>query len=106
MTFPNYQGFLEEIVYQLKDEIKGQIELRHNDYKDLMCRYDIVVKFNCNLTICVSCNLSSDLGIEISKLYYSYKYEPEMAEYIVHVGTMQVFEFIKKAIFDYFFKIT
>lgn len=31
MTFLNYQEFLEEIVYQLKDEIKGQIELRHND---------------------------------------------------------------------------
>ena len=102
MTFPNYQEFLEEIVYQLKDEIKGQIELRHNNYEDLMCRYDIMVKFNCNLTICVSC----DLGSEVHKLYYDYKHMPGMAQYILHAGKMQVVEFIKKAIFDYFFKIT
>lgn len=102
MTFPNYQEFLEEIIYQLKDEIKGQIELRHNKYGELMCRYDIMVKFNCNLTICVSC----DLGSEVHKLYYNYKHTPEMAKYTVQAGTMQVFEFIKKAVFDYFFQIT
>ena len=101
MTFSNYQDFLEEIVCQLKDKIKGQIELRRYDYEELMCRYDIEVRFNYNLIICVSCNL----GSEISKLYYSYKHEPELAEYIVHVGTMQVLDFIKRSIFDYFFQI-
>lgn len=63
-----------------------------------MCRY-IMVKFNCNLTICVSC----DLGSEVHKLYYNYKHTPEMAKYIIQAGTMQVLEFIKKAVFDYFF---
>ncbi len=92
MTFPSYQEFLEEIVCQLKDKIKGKIELR---------RYDIEVRFNYNLIICVSC----DFGREIHKLYCSYKHEPELAEYIVHVGTMQVFDFIKRSIFDYFFQI-
>ena len=102
MTFPNYQEFLEEIVYQLKDEIKGQIELRHNDYGELMYRYDIMVKFNCNLTICVSCDLDS----EVHKLYYNYKNIPGMTQYnILHAGKMQVVEFIKKAVFYYFFKI-
>lgn len=101
MIFLNYQEFLEEIVYQLKDEIKGQIELRHNDYGELMCRYDIMVKFNCNLTICVSCGL----GSEVHKLYYNYKNMPGMTQYILHAGKMQVVEFIKKAVFDYFFKI-
>lgn len=101
MVFPSYQEFLEEIICQLKDKVKGQIELCHNDYGDLMCRYDIMVKFNCNLTICVSC----DLGSEVHKLYYSYKNMPEMTQYILHAGKMQVVKFIKKAIFDYFFKI-
>ena len=101
MTFSSYQEFLEEIVCQLKDKVKGQIELRRYDYEELMCRYDIVVRFNYNLIICVSC----DLGREIHKLYCSYKHEPELAEYIVHVGTMQVFDFIKRSIFDYFFQI-
>lgn len=102
MTFSNYQEFLEEIVCQLKDKIKGKIELRRYDYEELMCRYDIEVKFNYNLIICVSC----DFGREIHKLYCSYRHEPELAEYIVHVGTMQVFDFIKRSIFDYFFQIS
>ena len=46
MTFSSYQDFLEEIVCQLKDKIKGQIELRRYDYEELMCRYDIEVRFN------------------------------------------------------------
>ena len=95
MVSPSYQEFLEEIIHQLKDKVKGQIELRHNDYGELMCRYDIMVKFNCNLTICISC----DLGSEIHKLYYNYKH----TSYIIHIGTIQVLEFIKKAVFDYFF---
>lgn len=101
MTFSSYQEFLEEVVCQLKDEVKGQIELRHNDYEDLMCRYDIIVKFNYNLTICVSC----DLGSEVYKLYYNYKHSPEMTKYTIQAGTMQVLQFIKKAVFDYFFQI-
>lgn len=99
MTFSSYQEFLEEVVCQLKNEVKGQIELRHNDYEDLMCQYDIMVKFNCNLTVCVSC----DLGSEVHNLYYNHKHTPEMAEYNIQAGTMQVLEFIKKAVFDYFF---
>lgn len=102
MTFLNYQEFLEEIVYQLKDEVKGQIELRRNDYGELMCRYNIMVKFKCNLTICVSCNS----GSEVHKLYYNYKNMPEMTQYILHAGKMQVVEFIKKAVFDCFFKFS
>lgn len=100
MVSSSYQEFLEEIIYQLKDKVKGQIELRHNKYGELMCRYDIMVKFNCNLTICISC----DLGSEVHKLYYNYKHTPEMAKYAIQAGTMQVFEFIKKAVFDYFFQ--
>lgn len=99
MTFLSYQEFLEEIIHQLKDKVKGQIELRHNDYEELICRYDIMVKFNCNLTVCVSC----DLGSEVHNLYYNHKHTPEMAEYNIQAGTMQVLEFIKKAVFDYFF---
>lgn len=102
MTFLSYQGFLEEVVCQLKNEVKGQIELRHNDYGELICRYDIMVKFNCNLTVCVSC----DLGSEVHKLYYNYKHSPEMTKYTIQAGTMQVLQFIKKAVFDYFFQIT
>lgn len=101
MTFLGYQEFLEEIVRQLKDKVKGQIELRRYDYEELTCRYDIEVKFAYNLSIIVNCDWNS----EISKLYYSYKHEPELAEYIVHVGTMQVFDFIKRSIFNYFFQI-
>lgn len=101
MVFPSYQEFLEEIIHQLKDKVKGQIELHHNDYRELICRYDIMVKFNCNLTVCVSC----DLGSEVHNLYYNHKHTPEMAEYNIQAGTMQVLEFIKKAVFDYFFKI-
>lgn len=101
MTFSSYQEFLEEVVCQLKNEVKGQIELRHNDCGDLMCRYDIMVKFNYNLTICVSC----DLGSEVHKLYYNYKHSPEMTKYTIQAGTMQVLQFIKKAVFDYFFQI-
>lgn len=99
MTFPNYQEFLEEIVYQLKDKVNGQIELRHNKYGELMYRYDIMVKFNCNLIICISCDLDS----EIHKLYCNYKYTPEMPKYTTQAGAMYVFEFIKKAVFNYFF---
>lgn len=101
MTFLGYQEFLEEIVCQLKDKIKGKIELRRYDYEELMCRYDIEVRFNYNLIICVNC----DFGSEVHKLYYNYKHEPELAEYIVHVGTMQVLDFIKRSMFDYFFQI-
>ncbi len=101
MVSPSYQEFLEEIICQLKDKVKGQIELRHNDYGELMCRYDIMVKFNCNLTVCVSC----DLGSEVYKLYYNHKHTPEMAKYTIQAGTMQVLEFIEKAVFDYFFQI-
>lgn len=99
MTFSNYQEFLEAIIYQLKDKVKGQIELRHNDYGELMCRYDIMVKFNCDLTICVSCGL----GSKVHKLYYNFKDTPEMPNFILYAGTMQVLEFIKKAVSDYFF---
>lgn len=98
MTFLGYQEFLEEIVRQLKDKVKGQIELRRYDYEELTCRYDIEVKFAYNLSIIVNCDWNS----EISKLYYSYKHEPEKA---VYVGTMQGFDFIKRSIFDCFFQI-
>lgn len=111
MVFPSYQEFLEEIICQLKDKVKGQIELRHNDYGELMCRYDIMVKFNCDLTVCVTC----DLGGEVYKLYYNYEHTPEMdkytipaeemAKYAIRAGTMQVLKFIEKAVFDYFFQI-
>lgn len=96
----SYKNFLEETVNRLKDKVNGKIELRHNDYGDLMSRYDIAVKFNCNLYFCVSC----DLGSTIHQLYCSCKYEDTPLNYGYEVGVKKVMQQIADMAMDYIFK--